>query len=734
VMALGWISLGAWQAVRLLRRSQESPPWMQQELAQIAPQSRLPKLRVSQRVATAVALCASRPHIVLPASSIQQEDATGVRAALAHEWAHIRNGDLWLLALERLLLPVFFWHPLFWLFRRRIRFDQELLADAAAAGEQPVEYAEALLAWAKLAITARPPLGMAALSLWESPHSLTRRVEMILQGNKKDLTSPSRPWRFIVLTSLLAAVLGLSLVTLRPTASAQDDGKRTEAKQRQRDIPRKKKNKPARDAEVATAAKPTPQEAAIELSMQVLEVDQRKLADAGVSFDELVINATGERCQMIEGVIVAANEPKPLDALIGRLKDQSFATILSTPKVITLDRQEATVQIGIEVPLVEIEETVNGQSSGRIEYKNAGIHMTIKPSLNTESAELLTLEVAIERSRLLPPRKDADGESPAPVFKTQRLRIATDVALNQAVLLAEPQPKHSKKDDQGTLLIVIAPARISAPRAATAAHPPLPLPDKIEAALAKLSAENDELRKQVAHLQKQLGEASVQATAPAAKAADSVVKVFALRETPARRVMEVIEQLKREGKTNIELKAIAPDERTNSIIVSGKEQELVIVGNVIAALDKAVAPAAEPSRSGPEKLAERLRALDVREAEIKLRAAQTNLERLRANSAAVPEQDLLGAQFEVDKAVLELESIKSGGDPLVKQKLEVRLAEVRLRSAQIQLERLSAVVNQGGATRLEFDAAQFEVGKAKIDLERAKAKLEAISEEAVQSR
>jgi beta-lactamase regulating signal transducer with metallopeptidase domain len=153
VMALGWISLGAWQAVRLLRRSQESPLWMQQELAQIVPQSSLPRLRVSPRVATAVALCASRPHIVLPASSTQREDATGVRAALAHEWAHIRNGDLWLLALERLLLPVFFWHPLFWLFRRRIRFDQELLADAAAAGEQPVEYAEALLAWAKLAIS-----------------------------------------------------------------------------------------------------------------------------------------------------------------------------------------------------------------------------------------------------------------------------------------------------------------------------------------------------------------------------------------------------------------------------------------------------------------------------------------------------------------------------------------------------------------------------------------------------
>ena len=68
-------------------------------------------------------------------SAISQPD---LRAVLAHELAHIENRDLSWLAVSRALL-IFFWpQPLYWLARRRMRLDQESLADAAAAdaGEQ----------------------------------------------------------------------------------------------------------------------------------------------------------------------------------------------------------------------------------------------------------------------------------------------------------------------------------------------------------------------------------------------------------------------------------------------------------------------------------------------------------------------------------------------------------------------------------------------------------------------
>lgn len=820
-LALGWIALGAWQAVRLLRRSHQSPAWAQQELAEIARKRRQPQLRVSPGIATAVALGASRPHILLPAASVQPENAAGVRAALSHEWAHIRHGDLWLLALERLLLPVFFWHPLFWLFRRRIRFDQELLADAAAAGEQPVEYAEALLAWAKSAMAspARPPLGIAALSLWENPRSLSRRVEMVLQANKSQLSSPSRPWRFVVLTSMLAAVLGLSLFTLRPTASAQDEADRSEIKQRKPSA-KKKRNKLNRDEKIAPAAQAA-SDKAIELSLQVLEVDQHKLAEAELSSDELIVQTTGETCQMIDGVIVAANDPKRLAVLLARLRERELATVISSPRLITLDQQEAKVHIGGEVPLVKVEETANGQSKSRVEYKNVGMQLTIKPSLSNQPAGSLALDVLIECSRLLPPRADADAESASPVFKTRKMHVVTDVEFNQAVLIAEPQPKRDHKlEPQSTLLVVIAPAQVVAPAPitaappATAAPPPASNTEDVRSSLAKLHAENDELRKQVAQLHKQLADAQVQLawlrdaatvegrekvsdevflrrvyldllglppTAEEAaafledsdankrkklidrllgsaahreqaervwghlsqKASDSrvqaaanpnatsgrVVKIFALKDTPAKRVMEVIEMLqKQEGSPlgQIKLQAVAPDERTNSIIVAGKEEDIVIVGNLITDLEKKLAVQAAPQASQSDALAAQLRALDVREAEINLRAAQTKLERIQSlastNPSAVSQQELTAAQFEAEKAALELESLKSGDDPLVKQKYEVRMAMIQLRAAQATVERLSTLIKQGGATQTELDVARFEAEKAEIEVERAKAR------------
>jgi len=64
--------------------------------------------------------------------------------------AHIRHGDLVVLAIERLLVPRLPCIPcLVAAAAARVRLDQELVAEAAAAGEKPVEYAEALVDWAK---------------------------------------------------------------------------------------------------------------------------------------------------------------------------------------------------------------------------------------------------------------------------------------------------------------------------------------------------------------------------------------------------------------------------------------------------------------------------------------------------------------------------------------------------------------------------------------------------------
>jgi beta-lactamase regulating signal transducer with metallopeptidase domain len=212
--ALGWILLGAVQALRLLWTAAKAPPWTHVELARIVGKGAKPRLKVSTHISSAVALGAVRPAILLPHEHVHEQNRAGVQAALAHEWAHIRHGDLWLLAWQRLLLPLLSVHPLFWILRRQIRADQELLADLAAAGEKPVEYAEALLAWAKQN-GPRPSAGLAALAMWENPQTVSRRIQMILDPKIPVATNSSRKSRYALWLVLAALVAGLSVLSIR---------------------------------------------------------------------------------------------------------------------------------------------------------------------------------------------------------------------------------------------------------------------------------------------------------------------------------------------------------------------------------------------------------------------------------------------------------------------------------------------------------------------------------------
>src|SRR5262249_25737100 len=101
-LAIVWIGLGAWRTRRLDRRADDAPDWMQRELRSLAPDPRRqPRLRMSLEIDAALACGTIRPAILLPEQDLHPAEANGIRAALAHEWAHIAHGDLWLLALER---------------------------------------------------------------------------------------------------------------------------------------------------------------------------------------------------------------------------------------------------------------------------------------------------------------------------------------------------------------------------------------------------------------------------------------------------------------------------------------------------------------------------------------------------------------------------------------------------------------------------------------------------------
>ncbi|MBN1588964.1 MAG: hypothetical protein JW888_05570, partial [Pirellulales bacterium] len=164
-----------------------------------------------------------KPAIIVPSQLATEAKPKGIALVLAHEWAHIRNHDLWLLALGRVLLVLLFAHPVFWWLRRRIREDQEAVADAEVVGRASrTDYARELLDWARK-IHTRPAMYTAALGIWERPSSLSRRIKMVLDETRRIHARCSRRWRCgaLVLAGLLT--LGVSLFTLQPATLADAD-------------------------------------------------------------------------------------------------------------------------------------------------------------------------------------------------------------------------------------------------------------------------------------------------------------------------------------------------------------------------------------------------------------------------------------------------------------------------------------------------------------------------------
>ena len=216
-----WLIWGAVAATRACRRAENAPDSLREELLRIVGDGcRAPRLLTSSQVKTAVALGLGRPTILLPAGLLQEGSPLAIRAVLKHEWAHIHNGDLWLLALGRCLLVLLFPHPLLWWLRRAIRGDQELLADAAAAGDNRPAYAEELLRLVRKTAYHSPIAATVAVGIWESPSQLSRRIDMLLDESFHVEPRSPRRWRLRALAVLAILGASCSLMTLQPARSS----------------------------------------------------------------------------------------------------------------------------------------------------------------------------------------------------------------------------------------------------------------------------------------------------------------------------------------------------------------------------------------------------------------------------------------------------------------------------------------------------------------------------------
>ena len=169
------------------------------------------RLLVSESAASPYSWGWRHPVIVLDRHSVGNAQADAV---LAHELAHIRAHDWPMLLLARVLLALYWWHPLMYPLLRRFEHDTECAADDAvlAAGATPSRYAHTLLTVSRQAFgagTAGKPAGGMANRIASRGAMLGARIAALLETHRpRGRVTQRQWWSGMLATMALVCMIG----------------------------------------------------------------------------------------------------------------------------------------------------------------------------------------------------------------------------------------------------------------------------------------------------------------------------------------------------------------------------------------------------------------------------------------------------------------------------------------------------------------------------------------------
>lgn len=151
VAALLLVAARTWKMHRLLKSARPADADLAREVniaarklgLKAAPKALLVDARISPMI-----MCLPAPRLVLPSSLWAELDDDARAAVVFHELAHLRRRDHWVCWAELAATILYWWHPLVWLVRRRLRDEADLSCDAWVTSLMPGKrrgYARALL-------------------------------------------------------------------------------------------------------------------------------------------------------------------------------------------------------------------------------------------------------------------------------------------------------------------------------------------------------------------------------------------------------------------------------------------------------------------------------------------------------------------------------------------------------------------------------------------------------------
>lgn len=190
-LLIGWLGI-----LRLRRQIDDGPGRLVDRMNHLADQLHMsvPLLRVGHRVTEAIAVGFVKPMILLPMAWVTEMPPDMLDAVLAHELAHIRRHDLWIILFQRLVETLLFYHPAVWWLSRRLRMEREMCCDelVVQVTQNPLRYAETLEHIGRLSVASQR--ATLAVSIASPRSLLVERVRNILRLRPHEQSS----WAWLV--------------------------------------------------------------------------------------------------------------------------------------------------------------------------------------------------------------------------------------------------------------------------------------------------------------------------------------------------------------------------------------------------------------------------------------------------------------------------------------------------------------------------------------------------------
>ncbi len=142
-------------------------------------------------------------------------------------------------------------------------------------------------------------------------------------------------------------------------------------------------------------------------------------------------------------------QPETLVALFHALTSKGKVNILSSPRLLVKDQEEAYIEVGKDIPTATstTSTTTNDTLTQNIEYRTVGIKLKIKPTINDEKTVVLELEQEVSDEG---PNVTVGSEGTSfPSFTTTKTKTSIIVPNKQSIVIGGIMEEKETEDYQG---------------------------------------------------------------------------------------------------------------------------------------------------------------------------------------------------------------------------------------------------------------------------------------------